>query len=130
VSGKLRPVGVDLFAARAEWPRVRAGGFRRRCGCRIRPGPLRLPYAFNFPDCAIVCRSVADIDAAHIRGASRIREADVDVAFGWRALPRFSLIGKRALDDARNSLVHHFVRLVVETSGEVLRVRETSAASR
>ena len=28
------------------------------------------------------------------------------------------MIGKRALDDPRNSLVHHFVRLVVSVSAD------------
>jgi DNA (cytosine-5)-methyltransferase 1 len=38
----------------------------------------------------------------------------VDVVFGGAPCQGFSMIGKRALDDPRNSLVHHFVRLVVE----------------
>jgi DNA (cytosine-5)-methyltransferase 1 len=38
----------------------------------------------------------------------------VDVVFGGAPCQGFSLIGKRAFDDPRNSLVHHFVRLVVD----------------
>jgi DNA (cytosine-5)-methyltransferase 1 len=38
----------------------------------------------------------------------------VDVLFGGAPCQGFGMIGKRALDDPRNSLVHHFVRLAVE----------------
>ncbi len=71
-------------------------------------------HEFNFPNCAPVCRSVADIDAKYIRDHSRIGDSPVDVVFGGAPCQGFSMIGKRALDDPRNSLVHHFVRLVAE----------------
>ncbi len=71
-------------------------------------------HEFNFPDCAAICRSVADIDGDYIRAHSRIGDRPVDVLFGGAPCQGFSMIGKRALDDPRNSLVHHFVRLVVD----------------
>jgi len=71
-------------------------------------------HEFNFPDCAAICRNVADIDAAYIRRESRIGDGVVDVVFGGAPCQGFSMIGKRALDDPRNSLVHHFVRLVAD----------------
>lgn len=71
-------------------------------------------HEFNFPECAAICRSVADIDGKYIRDHSRIGDRPVDVLFGGAPCQGFSMIGKRALDDPRNSLVHHFVRLVVE----------------
>ncbi len=69
-------------------------------------------HEFNFPECAAICRSVADIDAGYIRRNSRIGTAEVDLVFGGAPCQGFSMMGKRALDDPRNSLVHHFVRLV------------------
>jgi DNA (cytosine-5)-methyltransferase 1 len=71
-------------------------------------------HEFNFPDCASICRSVADVDGQYLRRNSRIEDTTVDVVFGGAPCQGFSMIGKRALDDPRNSLVYHFVRLVVE----------------
>jgi len=71
-------------------------------------------HEFNFPGCASICRSVADIDGAYIRRESGIADRNVDVVFCGAPCQGFSMIGKRALDDPRNSLVHHFVRLVVD----------------
>ncbi len=71
-------------------------------------------HEFNFPACTTICRSVADVDAAHIRRESRIGDSPVDVVFGGAPCQGFSMIGKRAIDDPRNSLVNHFVRLVVD----------------
>src|SRR5580698_1119161 len=71
-------------------------------------------HEFNFPASTTICRSVADVDAAYIRRVSRIGDAPVDVVFGGAPCQGFSMIGKRAFDDPRNSLVNHFVRLVVD----------------
>ncbi len=71
-------------------------------------------HEFNFPDCAIICRSVADIDGRYIREHSKIDGDDVDVVVGGAPCQGFSMIGKRVLDDPRNHLVYHFVRLVTE----------------
>jgi DNA (cytosine-5)-methyltransferase 1 len=109
-----RPVGVDLFAG--------AGGMTlgfEQAGfdvvAAVEYDPIHCAtHEFNFPQCTTICRSVADLNAAYIRSASRIADAEVDVVFGGAPCQGFSLIGKRALDDPRNSLVHHFVRLVVD----------------
>ncbi len=71
-------------------------------------------HEFNFPDCAAICRSVGDINGKYIRDHSRIASQEVAVVFGGAPCQGFSMIGKRAIDDPRNSLVQHFVRLVVE----------------
>jgi DNA (cytosine-5)-methyltransferase 1 len=93
--------------------RLRAGGFDVAAAVEYDPVHCST-HEFNFPDCAAICRSVADIDGAYIRRESRIGDANVDVVFGGAPCQGFSMIGKRALDDPRNSLVHHFVRLVAD----------------
>jgi len=107
-------IGVDLFAG--------AGGLSlgfEQAGfdvaAAVEYDPIHCAtHEFNFPDCAAICRSVADIDGKYIRQNSRIGDRTVDVLFGGAPCQGFSMIGKRALDDPRNSLVYHFVRLVAE----------------
>src|SRR5258708_17426575 len=109
-----KPIGVDLFAG--------AGGLSlgfEQAGFSILAAveydPIHAAtHEFNFPDCATICRSVADIDDEYIRSHSSIGTQDIDVVFGGAPCQGFSMIGKRALDDPRNGLVEHFVRLVVE----------------
>ena len=111
---KRRPFGVDLFAGAGGMSLgFEQAGFDVAAAVEYDPVHSAV-HEFNFPDCATICRSVADIDAAHIRRVSRMGDAPVDVVFGGAPCQGFSMIGKRALDDPRNSLVYHFVRLVVE----------------
>jgi DNA (cytosine-5)-methyltransferase 1 len=109
-----KPIGVDLFAG--------AGGLSlgfEQAGfdvlAAVEYDPIHAAtHEFNFPSCATICRSVADIDGEYIRAHSPIGRRDVDVVFGGAPCQGFSMIGKRALDDPRNSLVYHFVRIVSE----------------
>jgi DNA (cytosine-5)-methyltransferase 1 len=109
-----RPIGVDLFAGAGGMSLgFEQAGFN--VAAAVEYDPIHCAtHEFNFPDCAAICRSVADVDAAYIRRNSVVGDADVDVLFGGAPCQGFSMIGKRALDDPRNSLVYHFVRLVVE----------------
>ena len=45
---------------------------------------------------------------------SNLGDRDVDVVFGGAPCQGFSMIGKRALDDPRNQLISHFLRIVSE----------------
>ena len=68
-------------------------------------------HSFNFPHSRTLCA-----DATVVRGADIRRQlpGPVDVVIGGAPCQGFSMIGKRALDDPRNQLVKHFLRLVVE----------------
>lgn len=109
-----QPIGVDLFAG--------AGGLSlgfEQAGfdviAAVEYDPIHAAtHEYNFPNCATICRSVADINGNHIRSYSRIGDKDVDVVFGGAPCQGFSMIGKRAFDDPRNHLVYHFVRIVSE----------------
>jgi DNA (cytosine-5)-methyltransferase 1 len=109
-----RPIGVDLFAG--------AGGLSlgfEQAGFRVAAAveydPIHAAtHEYNFPECSTICRSVADIGGEYIRKYSTIGKSDIDVVFGGAPCQGFSMIGKRALDDPRNHLVHHFVRVVSE----------------
>ena len=71
-------------------------------------------HKFNFPHCAMLPRSVVGLSAVEIRHTTGIGAAKVDVVFGGPPCQGFSMIGQRALDDPRNSLVREFVRIVRE----------------
>lgn len=68
-------------------------------------------HHYNFPRCVTICADVTVIGWDAI--AARIGEP-IDVVIGGAPCQGFSLIGQRALDDPRNQLVKHFMRLVLE----------------
>jgi len=69
-------------------------------------------HSFNFPECAVIPRSAAELAGREIQAA--IGGCKVDIVFGGAPCQGFSMIGKRLLDDSRNSLVKDFVRIVCE----------------
>jgi DNA (cytosine-5)-methyltransferase 1 len=107
-------IAVDLFAG--------AGGLSlgfQQAGFDVRAAveydPIHCAtHEFNFPKCATICRDVTDIDGDYIRSQSSIGGADITVVIGGAPCQGFSLMGYRALDDPRNRLASHFVRLVKE----------------
>jgi DNA (cytosine-5)-methyltransferase 1 len=111
---RTQPIVVDLFAG--------AGGLSlgfQQAGfdvlAAVEHDPIHCAtHEFNFPECAVICRSVADIDGDYIRSHSVIGDSEITAVVGGAPCQGFSLIGKRALDDPRNGLVREFVRLVGE----------------
>lgn len=125
-----RPVAIDLFAG--------AGGFSlgiEQAGfdvaVAVEHDPIHgLVHAFNFPQTKVLCADVAQLSgqdiqkavaewAAKNRQRSRSSHAPVskipiDLVFGGPPCQGFSTIGKRQIDDVRNTLVFEFCRLVKE----------------
>jgi DNA (cytosine-5)-methyltransferase 1 len=109
-----RPIGVDLFAGAGGMSLgFERAGFDVVAAVEIDPIHCAV-HEFNFPNTSIICRSVVDLDGIEIRERAGIGTRDIDVVFGGAPCQGFSMIGKRVLDDPRNSLVQHFVRLVHE----------------
>lgn len=73
-------------------------------------------HEYNFPLCRMHCADATKISGAAIR---RELSAPIDVIVGGAPCQGFSMIGKRVLDDPRNQLVKHFLRLVVELEPSV-----------
>lgn len=109
-----RPIGIDLFAGAGGLSLgFEQAGFDVVAAVEIDPVHAAV-HEYNFPDCAVIPRSVTELSGEAIRIAAGIGARQVDVVFGGAPCQGFSLIGQRALDDPRNSLVKDFVRIVRE----------------
>jgi DNA (cytosine-5)-methyltransferase 1 len=109
-----RPIGVDLFSGVGGMSLgFEQAGFDVVAAVEIDPIHAAA-HAFNFPETAVIARSVTELSGQDIRTLARIGDRKVDVVFGGAPCQGFSMIGKRALDDPRNGLVRDFVRIVRE----------------
>jgi DNA (cytosine-5)-methyltransferase 1 len=109
-----RPIGIDLFAgAGGLGLGFEQAGFEVVAAVEIDPIHCAV-HAYNFPNCVMLSRSVAELTGEEIRRCAGIGRQRVDVVFGGAPCQGFSMIGHRALDDPRNSLVREFVRIVDE----------------
>lgn len=109
-----RPTGIDLFAGAGGLSLgFEQAGFDIAAAVEIDPVHCAT-HEFNFPNSKAICASVVDLTGAGIRRRAGLDKTDVDVVFGGAPCQGFSLMGKRALDDPRNQLVFHYVRLVGE----------------
>lgn len=109
-----RPLAVDLFAG--------AGGLSlglEQAGYDIAAAveydPIHAAvHEYNFPYAKTFCRDVATMTGPEIRRDSKIGNREIHVVAGGPPCQGISLIGKRALDDPRNSLLGEYARLVTE----------------
>lgn len=109
-----RPIGIDLFAGAGGLSLgFEQAGFDIVASVDIDPIHCAI-HKFNFPNCATICKSVIDLTGDELRRSAGIGRRDLDLVIGGAPCQGFSLIGKRALDDSRNQLVYHYVRLVME----------------
>lgn len=109
-----RPIGIDLFAGAGGLSLgFEQAGFDVVAAVEIDPVHAAV-HKYNFPDCAVIPCSVTELTGNRIRAMAGIGSRKVDVVFGGAPCQGFSLIGQRALDDPRNSLVKDFVRIVSE----------------
>lgn len=109
-----RPIGIDLFAGAGGMSLgFEQAGFDIVAAVEIDPVHCAT-HKYNFPHCAVLPRSVVGLTGAEIRMAAGIGTRPVDVLFGGAPCQGFSMIGQRAFDDPRNSLVRDFLRIVAE----------------
>ena len=111
---KKRPIAVDLFAGAGGMTLgFEQAGFDVLASVEIDPVHCAT-HQFNFPMCSILCQDVADLRGSEIRKKSAIGGREIDVVISGSPCQGFSMMGKRDVDDPRNSLIFHFQRLVLE----------------
>lgn len=113
-----RPIAVDLFAGAGGLSLgLEQAGFDVAAAVEIDPIHAAI-HSFNFPGCAVICRDISKISGEDIRQAASLGDRKVHLVAGGAPCQGFSLIGHRALDDPRNSLVREFVRIVQELDAD------------
>ena len=111
---KKRPIAVDLFAGAGGMTLgFEQAGFDVLASVEIDPIHCAT-HEFNFPFWTVLCQPMEETTAEQIRANSAIGDREIDLVFGGPPCQGFSLIGKRCIEDPRNSLVFHYIRLVLE----------------
>ncbi len=113
-----RPIAIDLFAGAGGLSLgLEQAGFDIAAAIEIDPIHAAI-HSYNFPDSAVIPRDVSKLSGADICEAAGLGKRKVDLVVGGAPCQGFSLIGRRALDDPRNSLVRDFVRIVRELDAD------------
>lgn len=109
-----RPVAVEFFAGAGGLSLgFEQAGFDVAAAVEIDPVHCGI-HELNFPHTRVICRDVTTLSGAEVRATAGLGTRDIDVVFGGPPCQGFSMMGQRVLDDPRNELVQHFLRLVLE----------------
>lgn len=111
-----RPIAIDLFSGCGGMSLgLEAAGFDIAAAVEF-DAIHTLVHHYNFPYGASICKDISKLsseellDAVEAKGFSR----QIDLIAGGPPCQGFSHIGKRQLDDPRNSLVFEYVRIIKE----------------
>jgi DNA (cytosine-5)-methyltransferase 1 len=109
-----RPVAIDLFAGAGGLSLgLEQAGFDVAVAVELDPVHAAT-HTYNFPQSTVFCADIQDIQGEELLASVGLEVGEVDVVAGGPPCQGFSLIGKRMLDDPRNSLVMEYLRIVRE----------------
>jgi DNA (cytosine-5)-methyltransferase 1 len=108
-----RPIAIDFFCGAGGMSLgFEQAGFDVVLGVDV-DGHHIATHERNFPRGKVLCSSVISLDATQIRQVIQT-DQDIDLVCGGPPCQGFSNMGLRDLKDPRNSLIDHYVRLVLE----------------
>jgi DNA (cytosine-5)-methyltransferase 1 len=109
-----RPICIDLFAGAGGL----ALGFEQAgfdVAAAVEYDPIHAAiHKLNFPEAQVICQDVRELSGDEIRKRAGLGARSIDVVVGGPPCQGFSLIGHRVLEDPRNELVFHYLRLAIE----------------
>lgn len=109
-----RPLAVDLFAGAGGLSLgLEQSGYEIAAAVEYDPIHAAV-HEFNFPQGKTFCADVSKITGKHIRENSDIGAREIHLVAGGPPCQGISMIGRRAIDDPRNTLLKEFVRVVLE----------------
>ena len=111
-----RPIAIDLFAGCGGMSLgLEAAGFDIAAAVEF-DAIHTLVHHFNFPYSATICKDISKLSSQKLLGAIEKKgfSREIDLIAGGPPCQGFSHIGKRQLDDPRNSLVFEYVRIIKE----------------
>jgi len=117
-----RPIAIDLFAGCGGMSLgLEAAGFDVVLAVEFDPIHA-LVHHFNFPYGITICQDISQLKSASLIDVlnSRGYHGEIDLIAGGPPCQGFSLIGKRNVNDPRNSLVFEYLRMICELKPKYL----------
>ena len=111
-----RPIAIDLFSGCGGMSLgLEAAGFDIAVAVEVDP-IHSLIHHVNFPYTATICKDIKQLNSQEIIDALTKQgfQNEIELIAGGPPCQGFSQMGKRQLDDPRNSLIFEYVRIVSE----------------
>ena len=109
-----RPISIDLFAGCGGISLgLEAAGFDIAAAVEFN-AIHALVHHFNFPYSVSLCQDISELKTDELLTSIGAKgfDGEVDLVAGGPPCQGFSHIGKRQLDDPRNSLVFDYLRII------------------
>lgn len=109
-----RPTAVDLFSGAGGITLGLANAGFNVVFCSDQDKACELTHRRNFPNIPFLRDDIAKVSGADILRKARLERGALDLLIGGPPCQGFSIIGQREIEDPRNSLFRHFLRVAKE----------------